>query len=99
MGGVAVGCLMLLVGSWMIGPETATFLRISEIYPVRIRGAAMSIAAVAMGAGYLLYTLTFPVLHALFHGFGHHHFEFLAELINLLKINKIICKWLLAGNK
>jgi MFS family permease len=53
---------MLLVGSWMIGPGTATFLLISEIYPLRIRGAAMSIATVALWAGYLLSTLTFLTL-------------------------------------
>jgi sugar porter (SP) family MFS transporter len=62
LGGVAVGSLMLLVGSWMIGPGTATFLLISEIYPLRIRGAAMSIATVALWAGYLLSTLTFLTL-------------------------------------
>jgi sugar porter (SP) family MFS transporter len=62
LGGVAVGSLMLLVGSWMIGPGTATFLLISEIYPSRIRGAAMSIATVALWVGYLLSTLTFLTL-------------------------------------
>jgi len=62
LGGVAVGSLMLLVGSWMIGPGTATFLLISEIYPLKIRGTAMSIATVALWAGYLLSTLTFLTL-------------------------------------
>ena len=62
LGGVAVGSLMLLVGSWMIGPGAATFLLISEIYPLRIRGTAMSIATVALWAGYLLSTLTFLTL-------------------------------------
>lgn len=61
-GGVTVGSLVLLVGAWMIGPGTAIFLLISEIYPLRIRGAAMSIATVALWAGYLLSTLTFLTL-------------------------------------
>jgi MFS transporter, SP family, galactose:H+ symporter len=62
LGWIAVGSLMLLVGSWMVGPGTVSFLLISEIYPLKIRGLAMSIATVVLWSSYLLVTLTFLTL-------------------------------------
>lgn len=62
LGWVAVGCLMLLVGSWSIGPGAVVFVLISEIYPLRIRGLAMSVATVVLWGSYLLVTLTFLTL-------------------------------------
>jgi MFS transporter, SP family, galactose:H+ symporter len=60
--GAAVVSLMILVGSWMVGPGTVSFLLISEIFPLRIRGLAMSIATLALWGSYLLVTLTFLTL-------------------------------------
>jgi sugar porter (SP) family MFS transporter len=62
VGGAAVGSLMLFVGFWALGPAAASFLLISEIYPLRIRGTAMSIATVSLWAAYLLSSLTFLTL-------------------------------------
>lgn len=59
LGWVAVVSLMLVVASWTIGPGAVVFVLISEIYPLEIRGMAMSVATVALWAGYLLVTLTF----------------------------------------
>ena len=59
LGWVAVVSLMVVVGSWTIGPGMVGFMLISEIYPLEIRGMAMSIATVALWAAYLLVTLTF----------------------------------------
>jgi MFS family permease len=53
---------MLFVGFWALGPAVASFLLISEIYPLRIRGTAMSIATVSLWATYLLSSLTFLTL-------------------------------------
>jgi sugar porter (SP) family MFS transporter len=59
LGWVAVVSLMVVVGSWTIGPGAVGFMLISEIYPLEIRGMAMSIATVALWTAYLLVTLTF----------------------------------------
>ena len=59
---VAAGSLMLYVGSFAIGLGPVFWLLISEIYPVKIRGLAMSIATVANWGANLLVALTFLTL-------------------------------------
>jgi len=59
VGWVAIVSLMVVVASWTIGPGNVGFMLIAEIYPLEIRGMAMSIATVALWAAYLLVTLTF----------------------------------------
>jgi MFS family permease len=59
LGWVAIVSLMVVVGSWTIGPGAVGFMLIAEIYPLEIRGMAMSIATVALWAAYLAVTLTF----------------------------------------
>jgi MFS transporter, SP family, galactose:H+ symporter len=59
LGWVAVLSLMVVVASWTIGPGAVGFMLISEIYPLEIRGMAMSVATVALWAAYLFVTLTF----------------------------------------
>ena len=61
-GGLVVGSVMLLMGSWSIGPGAVVWLLISEIYPLKIRGLAMSVATVVLWGSYLLVTLTFLTL-------------------------------------
>ena len=56
---VAAGSLMLYVGSFAVGLGPVFWLLISEIYPVKIRGLAMSIATVANWGANLLVALTF----------------------------------------
>ncbi|HEC98721.1 MAG TPA: sugar porter family MFS transporter [Nitrospirae bacterium] len=59
MGWVAVGSLMLYVGSFAIGMGPVFWLLISEIYPLKIRGLAMSIATVANWGANFIVALTF----------------------------------------
>ena len=59
---LAAGGLMLYVGSFAVGLGPVFWLLISEIYPVKIRGLAMSIATVANWGANLLVALTFLTL-------------------------------------
>lgn len=59
---VAAGSLMLYVGSFAVGLGPVFWLLISEIYPVKIRGLAMSIATVANWGANLFVALTFLTL-------------------------------------
>ena len=58
----AAGSLMLYVGSFAVGLGPVFWLLISEIYPVKVRGLAMSIATVANWGANLLVALTFLTL-------------------------------------
>jgi SP family galactose:H+ symporter-like MFS transporter len=64
---VAAGSLMLYVGSFAVGLGPVFWLLISEIYPVKIRGLAMSMATVANWGANLIVALTFLTL---IHGMG-----------------------------
>ncbi len=59
LGWVAAGSLMLYVGSFAIGMGPVFWLLISEIYPLKIRGRAMSIATVANWGANFVVALTF----------------------------------------
>jgi len=59
LGWVAAGSLMLYVGSFAIGMGPVFWLLISEIYPLKIRGRAMSIATVANWGANFIVALTF----------------------------------------
>jgi len=59
VGWIAVGSLMIYVGSFAIGLGPIFWLLISEIYPLKIRGLAMSAATVANWGANLLVTVTF----------------------------------------
>lgn len=56
---MAVGGVMLLAGAWAAGPGSVTYLLISELYPQRVRGPAMSVATVAIWLSFLVMTFTF----------------------------------------
>jgi SP family galactose:H+ symporter-like MFS transporter len=58
----AAGSLMLYVGSFAVGLGPVFWLLISEIYPVKIRGLAMSIATIANWGANLIVALTFLTL-------------------------------------
>jgi SP family galactose:H+ symporter-like MFS transporter len=62
LGWIAVGSLMLYVGSFAVGLGPVFWLLISEIYPLKIRGFAMSIASIANWAANLVVALTFLTL-------------------------------------
>ena len=59
---LSAASLMLYVGSFAVGLGPVFWLLISEIYPVKIRGLAMSIATVANWGANLLVALTFLTL-------------------------------------
>jgi SP family galactose:H+ symporter-like MFS transporter len=61
-GWIAVGSLMLYVAAFAIGLGPVFWLLISEIYPLKIRGLAMSIASVANWGANLVVALTFLTL-------------------------------------
>jgi sugar porter (SP) family MFS transporter len=59
LGWVAVICLMLYVGSFAISLGPIFWLMIAEIYPLRIRGRAMSIVTMINWATNLMVAITF----------------------------------------
>ncbi len=56
---VAAGSLMLYVGSFAVGLGPVFWLLISEIYPLKVRGLAMSVASIANWGSNLIVALTF----------------------------------------
>lgn len=62
LGWMSVGSLMLYVGAFAIGLGPVFWLLISEIYPLKIRGLAMSVATAANWGSNLLVALTFLTL-------------------------------------
>lgn len=67
---LATICLGLYIASFAISLGPVFWLMISEIYPLRIRGTAMSVASIANWGSNFLVALTFPVLLATFGGAG-----------------------------
>jgi MFS family permease len=59
---IAVGSLMFYGGSFAVGLGPVFWLILSEIYPLRIRGRAMSVGTVANWGFNLLVALTFLTL-------------------------------------
>jgi SP family galactose:H+ symporter-like MFS transporter len=59
---IAMGSLMVYVGSFAIGLGPVFWLLIAEIYPLKIRGLAMSTASMANWGANLLVALTFLTL-------------------------------------
>ena len=56
---MAVAALMVYVGSFAIGLGPVFWLMISEIYPLKVRGEAMSVATMANWGANLVVSLTF----------------------------------------
>jgi sugar porter (SP) family MFS transporter len=67
---VAVLGLLVYTGSFAIGLGPVFWLLIAEIYPLRIRGAAMSVASMANWAANFLVTVTFLTLLNAISGVG-----------------------------
>jgi SP family galactose:H+ symporter-like MFS transporter len=59
LGWIAVISVMVYVGSFAIGLGPVFWLLISEVYPLKVRGLAMSLATVANWAANLIVALTF----------------------------------------
>jgi SP family galactose:H+ symporter-like MFS transporter len=62
LGWVSIGSLMAFVGSYAVGLGPVFWLILSEIYPLRIRGRAMSVGTAVNWTGNLLVALTFLTL-------------------------------------
>jgi sugar porter (SP) family MFS transporter len=62
LGWIAVASLMVYVGSFAVGLGPVFWLILSEIYPLRLRGRAMSVGTIANWASNLLVALTFLTL-------------------------------------
>ena len=62
LGWIAVVSLMSYVGSFAVGLGPVFWLVLSEIYPLRIRGKAMSVATAANWSANLIVALTFLTL-------------------------------------
>ena len=61
---LATICVGLYIASFAISLGPVFWLMISEIYPLRIRGTAMSVASIANWGSNFLVALMFPVLLA-----------------------------------
>ena len=64
LGILATICLALYIASFAISLGPVFWLMISEIYPLRIRGTAMSVASIANWGSNFVVALLFPVLLA-----------------------------------
>jgi MFS family permease len=62
LGWIAVISLMVYVGSFAVGLGPVFWLMLSEIYPLRIRGRAMSVGTLANWATNLVVALSFLTL-------------------------------------
>jgi MFS transporter, SP family, galactose:H+ symporter len=62
LGWIAVGSLMVYVGSFAVGLGPVFWLILSEIYPLRIRGRAMSVGTVANWGANLIVAVSFLTL-------------------------------------
>ena len=69
-GVLATVCLGLYIASFAISLGPVFWLMISEIYPLRIRGTAMSVASICNWGSNWLVALSFPVLLATLGGAG-----------------------------
>ena len=67
---LATVCLGLYIASFAISLGPVFWLMISEIYPLRIRGTAMSVASIANWGSNWIVALMFPVLLATLGGAG-----------------------------
>ena len=67
---VAIGALLVYTGSFAIGFGPVFWLLISEIYPVSIRGQAMSVATIANWGANFVVTVSFLTLLGAIHGSG-----------------------------
>jgi SP family galactose:H+ symporter-like MFS transporter len=70
LGSLATAGLMIYVASFAIGLGPVFWLLISEIYPLRVRGIAMSVASEANWGSNLIIALTFLTLIQLLGRFG-----------------------------
>ena len=59
---LAIAGVILFAGFWAVGPATVTFLMISELFPLSVRGLGMSVATVALWGTFLIVSVSFLTL-------------------------------------
>ncbi len=59
---IAAWTLLAAIGTYAVSLAPVTWVLISEIYPARIRGMAISIAVLALWISYAIVVFTFPIL-------------------------------------
>jgi sugar porter (SP) family MFS transporter len=67
---IAIAGLLIYTGSFAIGLGPVFWLLIAEIYPLKIRGAAMSVAAIANWAANFVVTISFLTIKNAIGGMG-----------------------------
>lgn len=60
--GIAAWSLLAAIGTYAVSLAPVTWVLISEIFPTKIRGMAISIAVLALWISYALLVFTFPIL-------------------------------------
>jgi len=81
---ITLGSLLLYIGSWSLGPRPVFWLLISEIYPTKVRGKAMSLGSLTNWGTTWLVTLTFLPLVGLIGRTGTFWFYGLFSIVTLL---------------
>ena len=78
-----LGGLLLYIAAFAIGPGPCIWLVIAEIYPMQVRGPAMSIATLASWLANLLVSSTFPAFSM---GVGEANAFFIFGLVTFLSL-------------
>ncbi len=81
---ITLGSLLLYIGSWSLGPRPVFWLLISEIYPTKVRGKAMSLGSLTNWGITWLVTLTFLPLIGLIGKTGAFWFYGFFAIVTLL---------------
>ncbi|MFZ4774448.1 MAG: MFS transporter, partial [Terrimicrobiaceae bacterium] len=76
-----LGGLLIYIAAFAIGPGPCIWLVIAEIYPMEVRGPAMSLATLASWLANLLVSSTFPAFSM---GVGEANAFFIFGLVTLL---------------
>jgi sugar porter (SP) family MFS transporter len=87
---VAVAGLMLYQASFAIGLGPVFWLLIAEIYPLKVRGAAMSVATIANWAANFVVTISFLTLLSAIGGTGVFFLYAFLTLVALFYFNKMV---------
>jgi len=81
---IALASLLIYIGAWSVGPRPVFWLLISEIYPTKVRGKAMSLGSLTNWGITWLATLTFLPLVGLIGKTGAFWFYGFFAILTLL---------------
>src|SRR5215210_5930734 len=80
VGWIAIACLALFKTCFSLSWGGIVWLMLGEIFPLKIRGTAMSIATLTNWAGNVLVAQTFPMLQAVGEGLVFFIFAAVGEI-------------------